>query len=125
MDAALWLVWILIGVGYGAALARAPAPVGDGGSGRAAEGASPGALLVVERHHALAPALLLPQSRAVGVIFWVGIVAVGVLVDFAAKRSRGVLADAEEFVRLISRTKVAQVLLVGAWAYAGWHSFAH
>ena len=70
------------------------------------------------------PALLLPKSRAVGVAFWVGpIVACG-LVELAARRSRGRLADAEEFVRLISGPPVDNVLLIFAWTYAGWHLFA-
>ncbi len=124
LDAALLLVWILVGVGYGAARARAPSVEV---SAQSAGSASPGVILVGEGqgHHAYAPALLLPQSRAAGVTFWVGIVIVGALVDLAARRSQGRLADAEEFIRLISRTKVAQVLLIAAWCSAGWHSFAH
>jgi hypothetical protein len=58
------------------------------------------------------------------VAFWVGLVVACVLVDLAAKRSRGRIASAEEFVRLISRPRAANVLLVGAWVFAGWHLFA-
>ena len=34
------------------------------------------------------------------------------------------MASAEELVRLISRPTAANVLLVVAWGYAGWHLFA-
>jgi hypothetical protein len=47
------------------------------------------------------------------------------LVDLAARGSRGRLANAEEFVRLISGPTIAQILLVVAWTYAGWHLFAY
>jgi hypothetical protein len=61
----------------------------------------------------------------VGVAFWVGLIVACVLVEIAARRSRGRLADAEEFVRLISGPLVANALFVVAWTYAGWHLFAH
>jgi hypothetical protein len=47
------------------------------------------------------------------------------VIDLAARRSVGRVATAEEFVRLISRPTAANVVLVVAWAYAGWHLFAH
>jgi hypothetical protein len=59
------------------------------------------------------------------VAFWVGLVAVCVLVDQAARRSRGRMANAGELIRLISRPRAANVVLVVAWAYAGWHLFAY
>ncbi len=124
-NAALLLGWILVGLGYGAARARAPV---GWTSGKTAHGASPGALsgaAVVGGHRATVLALLLPPSRAVGVAFWVGLMVACVLVEVAARRSRGRLADAEEFVRLISGPPVANALLVVAWTYAGWHLFAH
>jgi hypothetical protein len=124
-NAALLLVWILVGLGYGAARARAPV---GWASGETAHGASPGALssaAVVGGHPATVVALLLPPSRAVGVAFWVGLIVACVLVEIAARRSRGRLADAEEFVRLISGPLVANALFVVAWTYAGWHLFAH
>ena len=123
--AALLLVWMLVGLGYGVARARAPvdwkaatlAP-------RSSQGASSTSAAVGAQHPALMPALVLPSSRAAGVAFWVGLVVVCVLVDLAARRSRGRLANAEEFVRLISRPTAANILLVVAWTYAGWHLFA-
>jgi hypothetical protein len=124
LDAALLVVWMLVGVGYGCARARAPV---EGPMGEAAPGVSQGVLstALVERHQALAPALLLPPSRAAGVAFWVGVVVVCGLVDLAARRSGGRLANAEEFVRLLSGPRPAKALLIVAWVYAGWHLFAH
>jgi hypothetical protein len=125
LDAALLLVWILVGVGYGAARARAPVGRLSGGT---AHGASPGAsasAAVSARHAATVPALLLPSSRAVGVAFWIGLIVACVLVEIAARQSRGRLADAEEFVRQISGPTAANALLVVIWMYAGWHLFAH
>jgi hypothetical protein len=124
LAAALLLVWILVGLGYGVARARAPV---DGVSAQPAGprgNASPTAAAVGAHHPALMPALLLPSSRAAGGAFWVSLIAVCVLVDRAARRSRGRLANAGELVRLISRPRVANALLVVAWAYAGWHLFA-
>ena len=74
--------------------------------------------------HQVAPALLLPPSPPVGVAFWIAVPVAGVLVDLAARRSNGRLADAEEFVRFISTSMVANVLLITAWAFAGYHLFA-
>jgi hypothetical protein len=129
--AALLLVWMLVGLGYGAARARAPLdpmPGQAGQGGQAGLGASPGVSLsavpIGIPHRALPPALLLPGNRAVGVAFWVALVVAGVLVDLVARHSRGRVAGAEEFVRLISRPTAANILLVVAWGYAGWHLFA-
>jgi hypothetical protein len=71
------------------------------------------------------PALLLPESQPAGIAFWVGIVAVGFCLDLVARRSDGRLANAEELLRLISTSRVAKVLLVIVWGYAGYHLFAH
>jgi hypothetical protein len=71
------------------------------------------------------PALLLPDSRAAGVVFWAALTLVCVLVEVAARRSAGRLATAGEFVRLVSGPSAANALFVVAWAYAGWHLFAH
>ena len=76
-------------------------------------------------YYPLAPALLLPQSRAVGVAFWVAVIAAFGLVDLVARRSRRRLATGEEFVRLVSGPPVARLALVAAWTFAGWHLFAH
>jgi hypothetical protein len=127
LNAGLLLVWMVVGLGYGAARARAPV---DRASGGAAHGLSPkapssAATVVTIGYPSRLPALLLPENRVVGVAFWVGLIAACVLVDLAARRSRGRLTNAEEFVRLISRPTVANILLVVAWTYAGWHLFAH
>ena len=126
LAAALLLVWMLVGLGYG--VARAKAPVGWEWAKRSAgptRDASPTTAVVGTQHPALMPAVLLPSSRTVGVVFWVALVAVCVLVDQAARRSRGRVADAGELIRLISRPRMANVVLVVAWAYAGWHLFAY
>jgi hypothetical protein len=124
--AALLLIWMLVGLGYG--VARAKAPV-DWESAKRSPGpardAPPMAAAVGTQHPALMPALLLPSSRAAGVAFWVGLVAVCVLVDQAARRSCGRVATAAELIRLISRPRAANVVLAVAWAYAGWHLFAY
>ncbi len=125
LNAALLMAWILVGVGYG--VARARAPVGEVAD-RPAPGASTGNLpgaAAVDRHSAGVPALLLPDNRGAGVAFWLLVVAAGVLVDLVARRSRGRLADAGEMVRLVSGSTPANVVLTAAWAYAGWHLFAH
>ena len=134
LDAALLLVWILIGIGYGAARARAPVDRStresgnegaggqcrrSGGNQHSAEGSGGG-------HHArLVPGLLLPETRSAGVAFWIAVIVAFGLVDLAARRSGGRLATAEEFARLVSGPPVANVALVAAWAFAGWHLFAH
>jgi hypothetical protein len=41
-----------------------------------------------------------------------------------ARRSGGTVATAEEFVRFISTSTVANLLLIAAWAFAGYHLFA-
>ncbi len=133
LDAALLLVWILIGIGYGAARARAPVTEASGerkqGAGGHAAGA--GGISTVQKaaaggHHArLVPALLLPETRSAGVAFWIAVIVAFGLVDLAARRSGGRLATAEEFARLVSGPPVANMALVAAWAFAGWHLFAH
>ncbi len=125
MAAALLFVWMLVGLGYAAARARAPIGWEPGTSVRSGSGETSAASAgMIAQHPSLTPALLLPPSRAAGVAFWVGLVVACVLVDLAAKRSQGRIASAEEFVRLISRPRAANVLLVGAWVFAGWHLFA-
>ena len=134
LNALLLLVWMLVGIGYAAARARAP-------TGRSARGAASGRESASEPRggaalcaaglapsgssgHPLTPALLLPSNRAAGVVFWVGLLVVAVVVDLLARRSAGRLATAEEFARFISSAAVANVALIAAWAFAGYHLFA-
>jgi Na+/H+ antiporter NhaC len=67
---------------------------------------------------------LLPSNRAAGVVFWVGLLVVAVVVDLVARRSAGRLATVEEFARFISSATLADVALIAAWAFAGYHLFA-
>lgn len=130
LNAALLLFWVLVGIGYAAARVRAP--VGRTGTGtRGAPGGASGpdggrALAAVGPlgAHASAPALLLPSSPPVGVAFWVAVPVAAVLIDVAARRSDGHRANAEEFVRFISTSRLAQVALILAWVFAGYHLFA-
>ncbi len=129
LNAALLLVWVLVGIGYEAARVRAP--IGDVPALRdqddpdVPEGGTPLAATMISfgGHHA-APALLLPQSPPIGVAFWVAVPVAAVLIDVTARRSRGRRADAEELVRFISTSRLANVALVAAWAFAGYHLFA-
>lgn len=118
-------VWMAVGLGYGAARARSARPRTEPGPpvARWSSAGLAGAHPVVGR--GVAPALLLPANRAVGVGFWVGVVAVCGLVELMARRSGGRVATAGELVRLVSRPTAMHLVVVGAWAYAGWHLFAH
>jgi len=129
LNAALLLVWMLVGIGYQAARVRAP--LGDIGAPRDAEdpdapeggGALVATMTSFGGQHA-APALLLPQSPPVGVAFWVAVPIAAVLIDLTARRSGGRRADAEEFVRFISASRLANVALIAVWLFAGYHLFA-
>ena len=48
----------------------------------------------------------------------------GLVADRVARRSDGRLADAEEFLRFISTSTVANLAAMAAWAFAGYHLFA-
>ena len=120
----------MVGIGYGAARVRAPAlTMGarvEGGDPHAPETTRERTLAAAMGslgHHG-APALLLPSSPPVGVAFWVAVPLVAVLIDMAARRSDGRRANAEEFVRFISTSRLAHVALVVAWGFAGYHLFA-
>jgi hypothetical protein len=122
--AALLLVWMAVGLGYGAARARLPL------EGDAHPALAPWSSAAVVGGHRVGgpgalPALLLPANRAVGVGFWVGVVVVCALVEVVARRSEGRMATAGDLVRLISRPTAASLVLVALWTYAGWHLFAH
>jgi hypothetical protein len=129
LNAALLLVWILIGVGYEAARVRAPIDgAGAAHDGRDPQGPEYRGTFVA----AMGPlgiqrgtsALLLPQSPPVGIVFWVAIPVVAVLIDAAARRSDGRVATAEEFVRFISTSGLVNLALIASWAFAGFHLFA-
>ena len=129
LNATLLLVWVLVGVGYGAARARAPI---DGSAvwrhGGASQAPDDGAALSVAAgslgvHHG-STALLLPQSPAAGVAFWVAVPVLAVLVDATARRSAGRRATAEEFVRFVSTAWPAKLVLIAGWGFAGYHLFA-
>jgi len=123
MNAALLLVWMFVGFGYGVMRARRPF---DDRSGRYDAATTPVAMIDMTSTHQLSiQGLLLPNSRAAGVAFWVGWVAACVLADVSARLSRGSLATAEEFLRLISKPMPVRIVLVAAWAFAGWHLFAY
>jgi hypothetical protein len=130
LNALLLLVWMLVGIGYAAARARAsvaarvPSPGRDAEAFRALPGVAWGAGTAPVRSHSLAPALLLPSSRPLGVVFWLALLAAVVVVDVGARRSAGRFATAGEFVRFISTSPVANVVLIAAWAFAGYHLFA-
>jgi len=128
LNAALLLVWILAGIGYEAARARAP--VGDTSIPATPEpdtpgpGATLGAGMLTLGGHSVGPGLLLPSSPPIGVAFWIAVLVAGLLVDLVARRSGGRMANAEEFVRFISTPMAANVALVAAWVFAGYHLFA-
>ncbi len=129
LNAAVLFVWILVGIVYEAARVRAPidsagagcdegAPrvQGNGGSFALAAGS-------LGTAHGT-PALILPQSPAAGVAFWLAVPAAVLLVDAEARHSRGHMATAEEFVRFISTARLANLALIAAWGFAGYHLFA-
>jgi hypothetical protein len=129
LNASLLLVWILVGVGYEAARVRRPM---DGatatGPGNDRPSPSVGGALAAATGLPGSPhgasALLLPQRPFVGVVFWLALPVAAVLVEAAARRSEGRLATAEEFIRFISTAEAANVALIAAWAFAGFHLFA-
>jgi hypothetical protein len=127
LNAVLLLVWILAGLGYGAARARMPVKTlttvtSAGANKSAAFGVL--AMGVLGRQIPM-PALLLPASRPVGVAFWLVAVGAAFLIDFTARRSDGRLANGGELIRMISGPAMARVVIGAAWAFAGWHLFAH
>jgi hypothetical protein len=131
LNAALLLVWLLVGIGYAAARVRVPtarAPRSVPPTGADPNGPERGAVLsagvLTVGSHPVTPGLLLPPSPLLGVAFWIAVPAVALLVDAAARRSAGRVAKGEEFIRFISTAKWANALLIAGWAFAGYHLFA-
>ena len=121
VNAVLLLVWMLVGIGYGLARARAPqadAPTSPSGPQVLAVSVLP------MRGHPEMPALLLPSSRPVGLLFWGAAVVAGVVIDQVARRSGGRFATSGDFVRFVSTSLPAKILLIAAWTFAGYHLFA-
>ena len=127
LDAALLVVWTSVGLGYGVARARAPvgvpaAPVRTGGGpGPAPPGVAPAGVVAA---HPVCPALLLPDSRAVGVVFWLAVLAAAVSVDVVARHSGGRMATSGELVRWLTMPVLANAAAVAVWMFAGYHLFA-
>jgi hypothetical protein len=64
------------------------------------------------------------SSRAVSITLF-GLVAVGILtLDLLARRPESKLPTFGEVFGLLSRTRVGRVLVLGFWAWSGWHFFA-
>jgi hypothetical protein len=129
LNAALLLVWALVGIGYQAARVRAPdcgvgMPHATRDPNASASGDAFAAAMGTWGSHQGGPALLLPTSPPAGVAFWVAVPLAAVLIDVVARRSHGRSANAEEFVRFISTSQLANVALVAAWVFAGYHLFA-
>lgn len=133
LNALLLLVWISVGIGYAAARARRPEPPGHwtAAADHDAEAERPGSGVALGAAggapvggHSMTPALLLPSSRPLGIVFWVGLLVVVIAVGLVGRRSAGRIATAGEFVRFISTATVANVSLMAVWAFAGYHLFA-
>jgi hypothetical protein len=128
LNAALLLIWVLVGLGYEAARLRAP--LGGPNGRRPAEppktggGAAFAMAVGSTRANHGTTGLLLPQRPGIGVAFWVAVPVVAVLIDAAARHSAGRRATAEEFVRFVSTAWPANVALIAAWGFAGYHLFA-
>jgi hypothetical protein len=128
LNAALLLTWILVGIGYEVARARAAIdPRAPGHEQNQSPTQPRGAFVMAVGsagvHHG-PPALLLPQSPPIGVAFWIAVPIAAVLIDWSARRSHGRRASADEFVRFISTSRLANYALIAAWAFAGYHLFA-
>src|SRR5262249_16103600 len=129
LNAALLLVWILGGIGYGAARSRRTTAASTDTAAGASDAAA--GLRRTAGGHAVAlvglpglvahtgaaagatagPALLLPSSPPVGVAFWVAVPVAAVVIEMAARHSSGARATAAEFVRFISNASWGNVAL--------------
>jgi hypothetical protein len=121
VNAALFLVWIFVGFGYGLARARAPHTTSPGQPGGPHVMAG---LLVPLRGRSSVPSLLLPSSRPVGLLFWGAVLIAGLVVDQAARRSGGAFATSGDLVRFTTSALPIRIVLIAAWLFAGYHLFA-
>ena len=121
VSAALLFVWMLVGIGYGVARVRRP-PVAPPDAGAASHELAAVILPLGGRHDSLA--LLLPSSRPVGLLFWGAACAAAIMIDQAARRSRGTFATSGDFGRFTSSAAWANILLIAGWTFAGFHLFA-
>jgi hypothetical protein len=128
LNAALLLVWIVAGIGYEAARARAPGEVPDSrvnvDPDPTQSGAAFGAGMLTLGGHRVVPGLLVPASPPIGIVFWVAVAFAVLLVDLTARHSDGRVATAEELIRFVSTARAAHVALIAAWVFAGYHLFA-
>jgi hypothetical protein len=129
LNAALLLVWVLVGIGYEAARVRAPfgtlgASDGARDPNASENGSAYAAAIGTAGIHHGVPALLLPSSPPAGVAFWAAVPLAAILIDALARRSHGRSANAEEFVRFISTSRLANVALIATWVFTGYHLFA-
>jgi hypothetical protein len=121
VNAALLFVWMLVGIGYGVARARAPH------TQLPAAGGSPQMLagfIVPLGGDREVPALILPSSRPVGLLFWGAVCIAAIVIDQVARRSRGSFATSGDVVRFATSAPWANILVIAAWTLAGYHLFA-
>jgi hypothetical protein len=121
VNAALLFIWVFVGIGYGVARARVPRAQipGDGVNPQALAG-----FMVPLGGGREMPALLLPSSRSIGLLFWGAVCLAAIVSDQVARRSRGSFATAGDLVRFTTSAPWANVLLIAAWTLGGYHLFA-
>jgi hypothetical protein len=116
LNAAVLLLWVAIGVGYGVTRARIPRPERTD--------AQPGPASAAATLPFGGPSLLLPAARSAGVAFWLGIAALCLLLHLVGYRTRGAVATAGGLVRLLSASPWASAVLMALWLGVGFHLFA-
>ena len=114
---------MLAGLLYGVARARAVGP--ESGTAATAGGEATGGAVAAAWLRPASTGLLLPASRPAGVAFWICVVAAGGVIEVVARRSDGRLATAGDVIRLLTTSVAGRLIVVLAWAYAGFHLFAH
>jgi hypothetical protein len=131
LDAATLAVWMLVGLAYGFARWGGPGRLsGDAGGpertrpDRTGPPALSAAGPVAAGSGGPPAAVLLPDSRAAGVAFWVAVVLAAAALDRLARRSDGRIADGAQVLRWIAASPALNLAAVAAWAFAGYHLFA-